>query len=166
MGTTYTLRGGMLLSIRERGDVEMRKLWRDFQAHKRAAVLFLVYWLATLGVVLVTWFHGIPGQVVLLLLTTPLIAGALVGRWRASTPERTARSRDRIIGGMLAGGLVAAITWLVMRGGVVEEAIGWTRGQGSRWGEMLVLWIASGVLGAFLGLIGGMCAIILDRARR
>ena len=144
----------------------MRRLWHDFRAHKRAAVLFLMYWLATLAVVLVTWSHGIPGEVVLLLLTTPLIAGALVGRWRASTPERTARWHDRIMGGMLAGGLVAGMTWLVMRGGVVEEAIGWMRGHGSRWGEMLVLWVASGVLGAFLGLIGAVLAIIVSAQQK
>ena len=85
----------------------MKRLWHDFQAHKRAAALFLMYWLTTLAVVLVTWSHGIPGRIVILLLTTPLIAGALVGWWRASTPEHTARTRDRIMGGMLAGGLVA-----------------------------------------------------------
>ena len=141
----------------------MRRLWHDFRAHKRAAVLFLMYWLATLAV---DWSHGIPNEVVLLFLTTPLIAGALVGRWRASTPERTARLLDRIMGGMLAGGLVGGITWLVKRGGIVDEAISWMRGEGSRWGEMLVLWIASCVLGALLGLIGAVYAIILDRGRR
>jgi len=138
----------------------MRRLWHDFQAHKRAAVLFLVYWLATLAVDFVTWHHGIPDGPLILVLTTPLIAGALVGRWRASTPERTARWHDRIMGGMLAGGLIAGITWLVMRGGIVDEAIGWMRSHGSRWGEMLVLWIACGVFGAFLGLIGAVYAIV------
>ena len=67
----------------------MKRLWHDFQAHTRAAVLFVLYWLATLGLDFVTWFH--PDRVVILFLTTPLIAGALVGRWRASTPERAAR---------------------------------------------------------------------------
>lgn len=36
----------------------MRRLWRDIQAHKRAAVLFLVYWLATLVVIPMTWARG------------------------------------------------------------------------------------------------------------
>ena len=142
----------------------MRRLWHDVQAHTRAAVLFVLYWLATLGLDFVTWFH--PDRVVILFLTTPLIAGALVGRWRASTPERTARLLDRIMGGMLAGGLVGGITWLVKRGGIVDEAISWMRGEGSRWGEMLVLWIASGILGAILGLIGVVYAITRDLARR
>ena len=144
----------------------MRRLWHYIQAHKREAVLLLVYWLTTLGVVLVTWSHGIPGGIVILLLTTPLIAGALVGRWRASTLERTARSRDRIMGGMLAGAIIAGITLLVMKGGVVGEVIGWRHGDRFRGVEVLGLWIASGVLGAFLGLIGAEYAIILDRVRR
>jgi Flp pilus assembly protein TadB len=127
----------MLLSIRERGDIEMRRLWHDSKAHKPAAALFLMYWLTTLAVVLVTWSHGIPGEIVILLLTTPLIAGVLVGRWRASTPERTARSRDRIMGGMLAGGLIAGITLLVMKGGVGDVVIGGMHGDRFRGGEVL-----------------------------
>ena len=144
----------------------MRRLWHDAKAHKLAAALFLMYWLMTLVIDFVTWFYGMPGEVVILFLTTPLIAGALVGWWRTSTPERPVRLRDRIMGGMLVGGLVAGSTWLLMRGGVVNEAIGWMRGHGSRWGEMIVLWIGSVVLGVFLGLIGSVVAIILDRARR
>jgi len=144
----------------------MRRLWHDIQAHKRAAVLFLAYWLATLAVIPLTWTGGIPGWVVVLLLTTPLIAGALVGQWRASTPERAARSRDRIGGGMLAGVLSTEIALLVMKGGAVDEVIGWMQGDRFRGGEVLEFCIASGVLGAFLGLAGAVLAIILDRVRR
>jgi hypothetical protein len=144
----------------------MRRLWRDIQAHTRTAVLLLVYWLATLAVIPVTWAGGIPGRVVALLLTTPLIAGALVGRWRASTPERAARSRDQIRGGMLAGVLGAEITLLVMKGGAVDEVIGWMHGDRFRGGEVLEFCLASGVLGAFLGLAGAVLAIIQDRVRR
>lgn len=97
----------------------MRKLWHDIQTHKRAAVLFLAYWLATLAVIPITWTPGgIPYPVVALLLTTPLIAGALVGRWRAPTPERPVGRDARLWGGILAGVLCAEITLLVvMRGG-------------------------------------------------
>ena len=144
----------------------MRRLWHDFQAHKRASVLLLVYWLATLAVVPMTWSGGIPGRVVVLLFTTPLIAGALVGRWRASTPERAARSRDRIWGGVLAGVLSAEITLLVTKGGVVDELIGWTHGDRFRGGEVMEFCLATGVLGAFLGLAGAVLAIMLGRGRR
>ncbi len=144
----------------------MRRLWHDFQTHKRAAVLFLGYWLATLAVNLLTWTGGIPGRVVVLLLTTPLIAGVLVGQWRASTAERAARSRDRIGGGMLAGALSAEVTLLVMKGGAVDEVIGWIQGQRFQGVEVLAFCIASGILGAFLGLAGAVLAIVLDRVRR
>ena len=146
----------------------MRRLWHDVQAHKRAAVLFLLYWLATLAVILVTWSGGIPDPVVVLLLTTPLIAGFLVGWWRAPTPEHAAHSRDRIGGGVLAGVLIAEMTLLVMKGGVVDEVIGWMRGWEffGQWGEVLEFTIAAGVLGAVLGLAGAVIALILDHVRR
>ena len=144
----------------------MRRLWHDFQAHKRAAVWLLVYWLATLAVIPMTWVGGMSGWVVVLLLTTPLIAGTLVGRWRASTPERAARSRDRIGGGMLAGVLSAGITLLVMKGGVVDEVSGWLHGDRFQGGEVLEFCIASGVLGTLLGLAGAVLAITMDRVRR
>jgi len=143
----------------------MRRLWHDFQAHKWAAVLFLVYWLATLAV---SWGRGNTDPVVVLLLTTPLIAGFLVGRWRAPTPAHAAHSRDRIGGGMLSGVLSAEITLLVMKGGVVHEFIGWVRGWEfyGQWGEELGFCIVTGVLGALLGLAGAVIAMILDRIRR
>ena len=95
----------------------MKKLWQDIKAHKWAAVFFLVYWLATLVVVPITWHGGIPTPVVLLLFTVPLIAGILVGLWRSSAPEHTAHLSDKIGGGMLAGLLCTGITVLVMKGG-------------------------------------------------
>jgi hypothetical protein len=145
----------------------MRGLWHDFQAHKWAAALLLVYWLATLAVSFATWYQGIPAPVVILLLTTPLIAGFLVGRWRAPTPEHAIHSRDRIGGGMLAGVLSAEITLLVMKGGVVDEVIGWVRGWEfyGQWGEVLGFCIVSSVLGTLLGLAGAVISMVLDRVR-
>ena len=143
----------------------MRRLRRDVQAHRRAAVLFLVYWLATLAVVLLTWNRGIPVRIVALLLTAPLIAGTLMGRWRAATPEHQARTRDRITAGVLAGVLVVELTLLVMKGGVVDEAIGWRHGDRFRGGEVLEFVLAGGVLGALLGLAGAGLAVVLDRWR-
>jgi hypothetical protein len=67
---------------------------------------------------------------------------------------------------MLAGVLSAEITLLVMKGGVVDEVIGWKHGHRFQGGEVLEFCIASGVLGALLGLAGAVLAIILDRVRR
>ena len=144
----------------------MRRLWRDLQAHRRAAVLFLVYWLALLALIHLTWAGGIPERIVVFVFTAPLIAGTLVGRWRASTPERAVRPRDRITGGMLAGVLITEITLVVMRGGVVEEVVGWIHGDRFQGGEVLEFSIASGVLGVLLGLAGAVLAMIFDRVFR
>ena len=145
----------------------MRRLWHDVQAHKRAATLLLLYWLATLAVVVVTWNGGIPAAVVLLVLTTPLIAGFLVGRWRAPTAEHAVHPRNRIRGAVVAGVLSAVMTLLVMKGGVVHEVIGWMRGWKyfGQWGELLGFTIAAGVLGAVLGLAGVGIAMVLDHVR-
>jgi hypothetical protein len=144
----------------------MRKLWRDIKAHKLAVLLFFVYWLATLAVVPFAWDSGIPSWVMRLLYTVPLIAGFLVGWWRSSTRKGTAPSGNRISGGMLAGLLCAEITLFVMKGGVGNEVIGWIHGHKFNWSEVLEFSIAAGVFGVFLGLVGAVLAIILDRFRR
>jgi hypothetical protein len=142
--------------------VKMRKLWHDIQTHKRAALLFVVYWLATLAVIPITWTGGIPSPVVVLLLTTPLMAGVLVGWWRASTPECAAHWH-RIKGGMLAGLLSTEITFLVMKGGAANEVIGWIQGHEFHGAEVLGFSMAAAVFGVFLGSAGAVLAIILDR---
>jgi len=148
----------------------MKKLWHDIQAHKWAAALFLVYWLATLALILITWDRGIPNRVGVLVLTIPLIAGALVGRWRESTPERVARAGDRISGGMLAGVLSAEVTFFVIP---VVEVIRWMHRHKSQGGEVLDFWgdvlefsIVTGIFGVLLGLAGAMLAIVMGRFRR
>lgn len=144
----------------------MRKLWQDIQAHKRAAVLYLVYWLATLTVSFITWAAGNPGWVVGLLFTNPFIVGAMVGRWRAANPERVFRWGDVIRGGMLAGVLSTTVTFVVMKGGVVEELIIRMHGHKFELDQVLVFWIICGILGAVLGVAGAAVAIIVDRRRR
>ena len=141
----------------------MKSFWRDIRANQRATLLLVGYWLATLVVARLTWNAGIPVPVVVLLFTTPLVAGGLVARWRATT---SARSRDRIWGGTLAGVLSAGLTLLIMTGGVVSELIGWARGDRFRGGEVLEFCIAGALLGALLGLVGAVLAITLDPDRR
>ena len=145
----------------------MKKLLLDITAHKWAAGFFLLYWLATLVVVPITWESGIPFPVVLLLFTVPLIAGILVGWWRSSAPEHTAHFGDKIRGGMLAGLLCTVVTDLVMKGGVIDEVIGWMRGWQSagQWGEMAVCSIVAYVLGVILGFAGAVLASIVERFR-
>lgn len=145
----------------------MRKLWQDIKAHKLAAVLFLVYWIATLVVVPITWDGGIPFPVVLLLFTLPLIAGILVGLWRPSTPEHTVRLGDKTGDCMMAGLLCTVITFLVMKGGAIDEVIGWMRGWEfyGQWGEMVVFFIVSCALGVVLGFAGALLASSIENLR-
>lgn len=141
----------------------MRRLWQDIRAHQRTVLLLLGYWLATLAVVLITWIGGIPVPVVVLLFTTPLIAGALVGRWRTSTQTR---SLDQIWGGALVGLLSAEMTLLVMKGGVIGQLIGSLQGERFRGGEVLGFGIATAVLGTCLGLAGAWLAVTLEPVHR
>jgi hypothetical protein len=145
----------------------MRRLWHDLRAHWRASVLFLLYWLATLAVVAMTWQPGgMARGADVLLLTTPLIAGALVGWWRGAMQGGAHRSRDRITGGMLAGVLSVELSLMVMKGGVIEEVIGGMRGHGFQGGEVLEFCILFGVFGVLLGSAGAALAMILDRVRQ
>ena len=143
----------------------MRKLRQDLQSHKRAAMLLLMYWVATLVVIPFTWNRGIPLPVVALLFTTPVIVGVLVGWWRASAPESAALSSDRISGGMLAGGLIAVITVVVMKGGAIDEVVGWLHGHKFQGGEVIGFAVAAGICGMLLGGAGAMLAMRMDRFR-
>ena len=145
----------------------MRNLWQDVQAHKLAAMAFLVYWIATLVVVTLTRDGDLPMPVFLLLLTVPLLAGILVRRWRSAVPGRTVRWAEKAKGGMLAGFLCAAMTNLVMKGGVLDEVQGYLRGWAhyGQWDGVAAFFIVYGVLGLILGLAGAALASIMERFR-
>lgn len=144
----------------------MSKLWQDIVTHKRAAVLFLAYWLAILAVVHITWNHGIRGSVVALIFSTPLVAGALVGSWRVSTTGRPARFGYQIKSGMLAALLCIEITFLVMKGAALEEVLNWVRGDRFEGDQVLALAVVAGVIGIFLGLAGALLATMLHQFRQ
>jgi hypothetical protein len=129
---------------------QMRRLWHDIQTHQRAAVVFLVYWVAAA----LAAARDSPG--LLLLFATPLIAGALVGWWR---------STERILGGLLAGVLTGALVSLVVD---VREVVGWIqhgRVRGIRGDEMLEWLVFLVVAGGLLGMAGAGLAILLRRSR-
>jgi hypothetical protein len=102
-------------------DLDMSRIWRDIQTHRWAALVYLVYWILTLATIVITWNQGIPGAVVALVLTNPLIACALVVWWRVATPEKAANPVERFRVGMLTGVLSTEITFLVMKGGAGAE---------------------------------------------
>ncbi|MEI7536906.1 MAG: hypothetical protein WCJ76_06825 [Comamonadaceae bacterium] len=131
----------------------MKQLWIDIKSHWRAATLLALYWLATLAIAVLTWERGIPGPVVGLLFTPSLMAGILVGRWRAAASTRGAGTQ-RLQGGSLAGLLTALSTLLIMKGGVLDEFRGWLGGARFQGGEVLEFIIFTAIAGAALGLLG------------
>lgn len=141
-------------ATRGRQPIGMKNLCQDIARHRGAAALFLGYWLATIVMVPLTWKGGIPGPIVALLLSNSLIWGALISWWRGRAPERTYSVGRRIRGGMLAGVLIAEITFLVTKGGAGDELIGWMRGRSFQGDEVLGFAIAAGLLGVVLGFIG------------
>lgn len=131
----------------------MKTLWIDIKNHRRAATLLALYWLATLAIATFNWDRGISGPVVGLLFTPSLLAGHFVGRWRAAAASRGDRCR-RLQGGSLAGLLFALSTLLVMKGGVLDEFLGWLDGARFQGGEVLEFIIFTAIAGVVLGLIG------------
>ncbi|MEI7762053.1 MAG: hypothetical protein WCI85_02370 [Comamonadaceae bacterium] len=131
----------------------MKKLWIDVRTHRRAATLLTLYWLATLAIATFNWDRGIPAPVVGLLFTPSLLAGLLVGRWRAAAGSRGDRGQ-RLQGGSLAGLLIALSSLLVMKGGVLDEFVGWLGGARFQGGEVLEFMVFTAIAGAVLGLLG------------
>jgi hypothetical protein len=147
---------------------DMKDLWGDIARHRGAAVCFAGYWLATVVTVPFAWHGGIPIAVVSLLLSNCLISGALISWWRGQTAEHTYSAGSRIREGALVGMLVGEMTLLVMKGGAVDELIGWMRGRPhfGQWGEVLEFAIAVGLIGALLGSIGAACSTVLRHRSR
>jgi hypothetical protein len=143
-------------------DLDMSRIWRDIQTHRWAALVYLVYWILTLATIVITWNQGIPGAVVALVLTNPLIAGALVVWWRVATPEKAANPVERFRVGMLTGVLSTEITFLVMKGGAGAEVVGWMRGDKFQGIEVLEFAIAAAMFGVVLGFVGAAFAMAFD----
>jgi hypothetical protein len=143
----------------------MFRLWTDVRSHKIAAMLLFLYWLATLALAVLTWDRGIPLPVVLLMFTTPLLGGALVGWWQ---PDASTPVPHRIVDGALAGSLIAAAAFLFTKGGAGDEVLGWMNGQRFQGDEVAGFLIFVCAAGAGLGAMGAalMKCIRLVRKNR
>ena len=87
----------------------MRQLWHDIKGHPLAAALFFVYWVGAWAVTALTWQGGMGALAVILHLLSPVIAGGLVGWWRAPVREGLLVGRGHLAGGPLAAALVMLI---------------------------------------------------------
>ena len=146
----------------------MKELWRGITRHRGMAWFFAGYWLATVVAVPFVWQEGIPLPMVGLLLSNCLIWGALISNWRGEETGRTDSAADRVKDGALAGMIVGEITFLVTKGGAVDELIGWLRGwpHFGQWDQVLGFAIAVGLLGALLGSIGAAGSGLWQRRSR
>ena len=144
----------------------MRRLWRDIEGHPFPAALFLVYWLAAWAITYLTWFGGMAPPAVILHLLSPVIAGGLVGWWRAPTREGLLVGRGHLAGGPLAAALVILIDIAFIFGldglhGLLQGK--WEWGGVAEWLEWSAVF---GLLALVLGLIGALAGATLARVAR
>ena len=130
----------------------MRQLWRDVRRHWISASSFLAYWLVVwLAYWYFDWTGGIPTIGVVLGLLAPVIAGALVGWWRAPARE------GLLIGGRYLAAAPLAAVLIIVADMAILFAPAFARGLQHGTAE----WV--GVLVALLGacVIMGLIALLL-----
>jgi hypothetical protein len=149
----------------------MRELWRDARGHPVAAGCFLVFWLAPwVAYVYLGWSSGIPTAGMVPGLLAPVVAGALVGWWRAPALESLLVDGRRIAGAPLAAVLVIVtdVTLVfapdVVRGlgrgapAALDAIVGWL-------GASVVLGLIAMLFGWLAGAAGGLLARVLHQPR-
>lgn len=145
----------------------------DIKSLRLAAALFLVFWLAIVGITLAT--SAMPGggadPVWGLHLLMPFVAGAFVVWWRNRNTIA-----DRITGGMLAGLLFSVIDFAIEIMAQALPQLGkpqpfshltmrWMTWS-EFWGDALFLGLAYAVMGIVLGMVGGLNSPLLAAALR
>jgi hypothetical protein len=144
----------------------MRQLWRDIKAHPVSAVLFAACWLGTWAITALTWQRGMGALAVILHLLSPVIAGGLVGWWRAPVREGLLVGRGYLAGGPLAAALVILIDIAFIFGaaGIYNVLHGKWEWAG------VVAWLAFsaafGLIALVLGLVGALAGRTLAGVAR
>ncbi len=144
----------------------MQRLWHDITDHPFSVALFLVYWLAAWAITYLTWQGGMAPPAVILHLLSAVIAGGLVGWWRAPVREGLLVGRGHLAGGPLAAALVILVDIAFLFGS------DWLRDLLHRewkWGgvvEWLVWSAVFGLFGLVLGLLGALAGSTLARVAR
>lgn len=146
----------------------MRQLWHDIRTHPYSAVLFLLFWLAYwVAHWSLEWSGGIPPAGVSVGLLAPVMAGALVGWWRAPTREGLLLARRSLAGGPLAALLVILVDMVLLFAPSFFGAIV----HGTReWAEVVVSWLGAstimGLLALAMGWVGARVGAVLAGAVR
>jgi hypothetical protein len=146
----------------------MRQLWHEVIGHRACAALFLVYWLAAWAITVLTWSGGMTPMAVVLHLLSPVIAGGMVGWWRAQAREGLLVGRGHLAGGPLAAALVILADVALVFGAAGLDGLlhgGWQASGAVGWLVEWVAWSAVlGLLALVLGLLGALVGATLARA--
>ena len=143
-------------------------LWSDVTSHPVSAAGFLAYWSAVwIAYWYFGWSGGIPTPGVAFGLLAPLIAGGLVGFWRAPAREGLLVAGRRLAGAPLAAALViiADMTMLFAPAFLRAVQVG-----AAEWVGVLGGWIGAcaimGLIALLLGWLGGVAGGMLAAAFR
>lgn len=138
----------------------MRQLWSDVSSHPAAAGCFFSYWVAVFALTFVTWSRGMSDVAVLWHLTTPVIAGALVGWWRYPRWESLLDGRWHLREAPLSGAIVAVVVVSVVFLREGAQALVSGHAHIGAVGGMIVSWLLAsvilGAIGSVLALFGGL----------
>lgn len=144
-------------------EIGTRQLWRDIRAHRVSAGVFLAYWAATWAITALTWQAGMGQVAVILHLLSPVIAGGLVGWWRAPVREGLLVGRGYLAGGPLAAALVILIDIAFIFGAAGVYALH----RGTWQWAGVVAWLAFsaafGLIALLFGLVGALAGRTLAR---
>jgi hypothetical protein len=160
---------GLALAASGMFGLTLRHFWQDLRTHRRVVGLFLVLWLALLGVAMAEWFVDAGRNLLVwtlsitFLLLLPIPASFQVGWWRNLPTVRP--DEHRIADSFLGGGLVGLLVMLLNTLFAVTLTIIGVSAFGELYGRVafvtVYVFAAVGlVLGAVVGLIGGGLAAI------
>jgi len=141
----------------------MRQLWHDIEAHRLSAGLFFVYWLLAWAITLLTWQRGMAPVPVTLHLLSPVVAGGMVGWWRAPAREGLLVGRGYLAGGPLAAALVVLADIALIFGAAGLDGLIHGRLRVAGAVEWLVGGVAFSAVFGLIALVLGMLGALIGR---
>lgn len=136
----------------------MRRIRHDIANHRASAILFLAFWLAAYALHVFGWRRpdlppgrdDMAGEVIIIHLFLPVIAGALVAWWRGRS--------QAVRGALLAGAAVLLVDAIIL---VAPVAVRDPYGEGSPYIAVPMAIIIFSCAGAALGFIGALITAVL-----
>ena len=140
----------------------MRRLWHDIRVHRLAVALFVLFWLITALITVVTWDpNRMPTIVWVLHLIVVIAAAALVAWWRDADEKA-------MLVCLGIGALIGVVEiWVIMLAGDLGcwladcPPVPVPADEEPAWVFLLLLSMIASVIGLVLGLLGWLAAVIL-----